>query len=104
MRPFAASSFRVALLVAVLTGAPMTAAAQTAGVAPTLIPLSGVLRTADGQPRTGNVLLVLSLYEGKDDAAPRWIEHQTVTLDAAGRYSVNFGGTRDEGLPADLFA
>jgi hypothetical protein len=73
-------------------------------VAPTVIPLSGELRAADGQPRTGNVLLVLSLYEGKDDTAPRWIEHQTVTLDAAGRYSVSFGGTREEGLPADLFA
>jgi hypothetical protein len=74
-----------------------------ASVAPTLIPVSGELRTADGQPRTGSVLLVISLYEGKDDPAPRWIEYQTVALDAAGRYSVQFGGTREDGLPADLF-
>jgi hypothetical protein len=73
-------------------------------VAPTLIPVSGELRAADGQPRTGQVLLVLSLYEGQDDTAPRWIEHQVVTLDAAGRYSVQFGATRADGLPTDLFA
>jgi hypothetical protein len=105
MRPFAAPSLLVALLGTGLMGAlPITAAAQTSSVAPTLIPLSGELRTPDGQPRTGNVILALSLYEGRTETTPRWIEHQTVTLDAAGRYSVNFGATRDEGLPADLFA
>src|SRR5688572_4679269 len=106
MRPFAKSSLLVAVLWAGLMGTlPHIASAQTApNVAPTLIPISGELRAANGQPRTGNVLLVLALYESKDDTAPRWIEHQAVTLDAAGRYSVNFGGTRDEGLPADLFA
>jgi hypothetical protein len=83
---------------------PITAAAQTtASVAPTLIPVSGQLLTAGGEPRTGNVLLVISLYEDEADLAPRWIEHQAVTLDAAGRYSVNFGSTRVDGLPTDLF-
>jgi len=91
----------VTLLVTVALRYPHTALAQTA---PTLIPLSGELRTAEGQPRTGPVLLVLSLYEGRNDTAPRWIEHQAVTLDATGRYSVSFGATREEGLPADLFA
>jgi hypothetical protein len=82
----------------------VSAAAQAlTSVAPTFIPVSGELRTPDGQPRTGNVLLIISLYEAKDDPAPRWIEHQVVTLDAAGRYSVQFGGTREDGLPADLF-
>jgi len=95
----------LALVSVALLGGSTAAWAQTpATVVPTMIPLSGELRTPDGQPRTGQVLLVISLYEGKDDPAPRWIEHQTVTLDATGRYSVNFGGTRDEGLPADLFA
>src|SRR5687768_5308727 len=98
-------SARLALAVAaLLLTYPSSAPAQGTGVAPTLIPVSGELRAADGQPRTGQVLLVISLYEGKDDPAPRWIEHQAVTLDAAGRYSLQFGGTRAEGLPADLFA
>ena len=90
----------ITLLVAVTFANPRTAGAQTA---PTLIPVSGEFRGADGQPRTGPVLLVIALYERQDDQAPRWVEHQPVTLDAAGRYSVAFGGTRDEGLPADLF-
>jgi hypothetical protein len=77
---------------------------QSSNVAPTLIPVSGQLRTADGQPRTGTVVLAISLYEGQADTAPRWIEHQQVTLDAAGRYDVQFGSTFADGLPADLFA
>jgi hypothetical protein len=75
-----------------------------AQVAPTLIPISGELRTPDGLPRSGNVLLVISLYEGRDDSAPRWIEHQAVTLDATGHYSLQFGATRSDGLPPDLFS
>jgi hypothetical protein len=94
----------LALVGFLALGASANAWAQASASAPTLIPVSGELRGADGQPRTGPVLLVISLYEGREDAAPRWIEHQPVTLDAAGRYSVAFGGTRDEGLPTDLFA
>jgi hypothetical protein len=94
----------IVLLLALLSPLAIgPAAAQTANVAPTLIPVSGQLRTAEGQPRTGNVLLVISLYEGQADTAPRWIEHQQVTLDAAGRYELNFGATRTDGLPSDLF-
>jgi len=48
----------------------------SAGVAPTLIPISGTLVTADGLPRAGSVLLVVSLYDTKEDTAPRWIEHR----------------------------
>jgi hypothetical protein len=106
MRSFAVKSV---LVVAVLASGvfgefPTDARAQASpGAAPTLIPVSGELRTADGQPRTGTAVLVLSLYEGQTDAAPRWVEQQTVTLDAAGRYSVQFGATQQDGLPADLF-
>jgi hypothetical protein len=106
MRSFVAKTL---LSIAVLSGGvlgafPTDARAQTSPTAaPTLIPVSGELRTADVQPRTGTVLLVISLYEGQNDPAPRWVEHQQVTLDAAGRYSVQFGATRQDGLPADLF-
>lgn len=100
---FRASCLFVLTLCAAAVALPERAFAQTTSVAPTLIPLSGELRTADGQPRTGTVLLVISLYEGQADPAPRWIEHQVVTLDAAGRYSIQFGATRDDGLPNDLF-
>jgi len=75
----------------------------SAGVAPTLIPISGTSVTADGLPRAGSVLLVVSLYDTREDTAPRWIEQQAVTADAAGHYTVQFGSTRPEGLPTDLF-
>lgn len=93
----------VLLLTLVVALIPEALSAQSSATAPTIIPVSGQILAANGQPRTGPALLVLSLYEGKDDPAPRWIEHQAVTLDAAGRYAVQFGATRDDGLPADLF-
>ena len=83
---------------------PANAVAQTSAVAPTFIPVSGRLLTPDGQPRTGAVTLLISLYDTQTDTAPRWIEQQNVTLDATGVYSVQFGTTLPDGLPLDLFA
>jgi hypothetical protein len=82
------------------------AAAQSAtvGAPPTLITVSGELRDASGTPRTGAVVLVLSLYENRDDPSPRWVEQHPVTLDDAGRYDVQFGSTQAEGIPAELFS
>src|SRR5215212_7930730 len=54
----------VAILVVAGVGYVAPGTAQTtAGGVPTLIPVSGEFRSANGQPRTGNVLLVVSLYE-----------------------------------------
>ena len=93
-----------ATFVLVFLSLPFRAVAQSSPAAvPTLIPVSGRLVTATGEPRTGNVTLVLSLYEGQTDPTPRWIEYQATTLDAQGRYDVQFGVTRKDGLPADLF-
>jgi hypothetical protein len=79
------------------------AAAQSAGVAPTVIPLSGKLLAADGQPRTGTVVLALSMYDAQADPTPRFVESQTVTLDTTGGYSVQLGATFADGLPQYLF-
>jgi hypothetical protein len=106
MRTFAAQRLLVAatLWAAAFAVFPTHAGAQTTpSAAPTLIPVSGELRMPDGSPRAGAVVLVLSLYEVQNDPAPRWVEHQTVTLDATGRYNVQFGATRTDGLPPDLF-
>ena len=73
------------------------AAQSTTGVAPLIIPLTGDLKTSAGEPRMGTVLLVISLYAEKDDAAPLWVEHQTVTLEVNGRYGLQFGITQAEG-------
>jgi hypothetical protein len=85
-----------------VAGLPPAASAQTASsIAPTIIPVSGQF-TATGQART--VTLIVSLYEGQADVAPRWTESQgSVVVDADGRFSVQFGSTFETGLPADLF-
>src|SRR5687768_16115156 len=93
-------SVAIALFAVVMSALSPRADAQTV---PTRIPLRGELRGADGLPRTGTVLLVISLYEAQTDPAPRWVEQQVVTLDAAGRYSVQIGATLPDGLPQDLF-
>ena len=74
------------------------------GPVPTVIPISGQFLQPSGTPRTGSVPLVISLYEGKDDLTPRWVERQQSALDAEGRFSVLFGAMREEGLPIELFA
>ena len=105
MRRLAPIAVVIAFVVSLAAfGVPREAAAQSAGIAPTLIPLSGQLATPTGEPRTGTAVLVISLYEGKDDSAPLWIERQQVTLDATGRFSIEFGATRQDGLPTELFA
>jgi hypothetical protein len=71
---------------------------------PTVIPVTGHLRLASGEPRTGTVTLKMSLYPSLDDPNPIWIEEQAVTLDANGGYATYFGATQPTGLPAELFA
>jgi hypothetical protein len=99
------TSLLVALLCVGVGAFPAGARAQASSpVAPTLIPVSGRLVGADGQPRTGQASLVISLYNAQNDVSPRWVEQQTVTLDATGAYTVQFGATLQDGLPSDLFA
>jgi hypothetical protein len=87
-------------LVGMVLGVPIDLAAQ---VAPTLIPLAGELRTPEGQPRTGTVQLAIAIYDGQDDPAPKWTEYQKVTLDALGRYRIEFGAAQADGLPPEIF-
>ena len=97
---FRAVSFAVVAVLAltVAEASPQSAA----GIAPTLIPLSGqIASAATGSPQTVSVMI--SLYDYENDPAPRWIEQQTVTLDATGGYTLQFGATLPEGLPLDVF-
>jgi hypothetical protein len=100
------TSLVVALLCVSAGAFPANARAQAASaVAPTLIAVSGRLVNADGSSRGGQaVSLLISLYNTQTDQLPRWVEQQTVTLDATGSYAVQFGSTLPDGLPADLFA
>ncbi len=105
MKSFVAKTLVAALLCVGVLASPQFAVAQTPSpVAPTLIPVTGRLSNADGSPRTGPVSLILALYNTQADVAARWVEQQDVMLDATGVYSVQFGATMPDGLPADLFA
>jgi hypothetical protein len=88
------------------TADPGTTASSSQPVspAPILIPVDGVARTANGEPRTGQITLHLALYNAASDPSPLWIEDQVVTLGEGGVYQVWFGATQRGGLPARLFS
>ena len=94
----------VAGLLSLMLAAGAAAQSTTVGLPSTVIPIAGELRTALGEPRTGVVTLVLSLYDNEDDLSPRWVEQHVITLDDAGRYEVHLGSTQDQGLPLELFS
>ncbi len=91
-------------LVTLLATAAVAAGQSISSTVPILIPISGTLKTSTGEPRTGNLLMVISLYGDKDDAAALWVEHQTVTLDNSGTYGFYAGSTQASGVPAEFFA
>jgi len=66
--------------------------------------LDGQLLDGLGQPRTGVVVMRVSLYATQDENAPLWFEDHTITLDPAGHYTVFAGATSQEGLPREFFA
>ena len=99
MKAFKLIAFSLACLV-VLNAA---VASGQALAAPGVVRLDGQLLTSLGEPRTGLVVIRVSLYATPDDAAPLWIEDHNITLDAAGRYTVYAGSTQADGLPAELF-
>ena len=80
----------------------VTTSPRPAGT-PTFARVEGRLTQPGGDARTGNVLLIVSVYATENDATPLWVEQQTVTLDSAGRYAVLVGGTLPDGIPKDVF-
>jgi hypothetical protein len=90
-------------VVAVESAAAQTAPSTSTSTPSTLIRLDGQLTTATGAPRTGPVLLVISLYANQADSTPQWVEQQLVPLDQAGRYTVLAGATQADGVPQQFF-
>src|SRR5262245_41660905 len=86
---------------ALAQGSP-DATAQSAS-APAVMRIDGELKSTTGEPRTGSVLLVASVYATQADPTPLWLEQQVVTLDAAGRYTIVVGSTLTDGMPKELF-
>jgi len=70
---------------------------------PPMIKFSGVVKDAQGKPRTGIVGVTFALYKDEQGGAPLWLETQNVTVDAQGRYSVYLGAATSAGVPQELF-
>jgi hypothetical protein len=83
-------------------GAPQQALATTAQGSH-LVTFTGVVKDADGNPRTGAVAMTFSLYAAQEGGEALWVEQQTAVADAAGRYSVLLGAVTAGGLPAEVF-
>jgi hypothetical protein len=83
-------------------GTPPTTAATSSAV-PRLVNFSGGVKDPKGQPVTGEVTLIFSLYALQEGGSPLWTENQKVQLDDQGHYTVLLGATQPDGLPLDLF-
>jgi len=96
------------LMAALLVASSSVAAQQNSsaamvGAVPRLVNYSGVLGDASGKPITGVSGVTFLLYRDAQGGAPLWMETQNVTPDKMGRYTVQLGTTRSEGLPSEMF-
>ncbi len=94
------------LVTMVFAHAAGSAAAQNpaAGQAPAtrLLPVSGVLTDADGNPRSGAAIVTFGLYDAQENGTLLWTEVQEVQADERGRYSALIGAMSP--LPQEIFS
>ena len=105
--------FGVCLVIVIFLSAIVgTIVAQTAAnyttpastQVPRLIKFSGVVKDESGNPITGVVGILFSLYTDQQGGAPLWMETQNVQADAAGHYTALLGSASADGLPLELFS
>jgi len=77
---------------------------KTTAAVPRLVKFSGTLTGSGGQPMSGVVGVTFALYEEERGGAPLWMETQNVQADGNGHYTATLGATRNEGIPAEVFA
>jgi hypothetical protein len=77
---------------------------KTTAAVPRLVKFSGTLTGSSGQPMSGVVGVTFALYEEERGGAPLWMETQNVQADGNGHYTATLGATRNEGIPAEVFA
>ena len=92
---------RTPILSAAFAAAASLIAPAVAAAAPSFVPLSGVLKTADGQVVDGTRTIRFALYESAASATPIFEESQRVEL-TGGSFSAYLGQSRS--LDLALFA
>jgi trimeric autotransporter adhesin len=100
-------------LVAPLFGLPLlcslinaqdTSSAGNPAPVPRLVNYSGKAIDSQGKVVSGMVGLTFAIYKQQEDSTPLWTETQNIEADAEGKYTVQLGATKPEGLPQDLFS
>ena len=71
---------------------------------PRVVQFSGVLQDGTGRALTGVQGATFALYREQLGGAPLWLETQNVQADGEGKYTVQLGAAREDGLPLDLFS
>jgi hypothetical protein len=88
-------------IFALVVQAQQTTAASSS--VPRLIRYSGVAADPQGKHPSGTVGATFALYKDEQGGAALWVETQNVIADSSGRYTVQLGAGKPEGLPAELF-
>jgi len=70
---------------------------------PSTMKFSANVQTLDGEFLSGTRGLTFAFFKDQTGGAALWIETQSVTLDSRGRFTVELGATRSQGIPADIF-
>ncbi len=99
---------RILCLCLFFIGSAFVLPGQTTGKAvatvPRLVKFSGTLPDAGGSVLGGAVGVTFALYEEERGGIPLWTETQNVQADDKGRYTAMLGSTRNDGIPAEVFA
>jgi hypothetical protein len=93
----------ILLLCALGIPAQSQSVANNQSLVPRLVRFSGAAFDINNKPMTGVVSITFSLYQEQQGGSPLWIETQNVQADSNGRYSVQLGSTKPDGLPVELF-
>lgn len=70
---------------------------------PRLVNFSGKVIDAQGKPVAGTVGATFSIYKDDSGGALLWIETQNIQADAKGKFTVQLGATKPDGLPFEVF-
>jgi hypothetical protein len=84
------------------TPTPMAASAPT--VVPALIPFSGIAPGGEDKAAAHDAPMTFLIFTNEQGGDPLWAETQSVSIDAAGHYTIQLGASNPNGLPAGLFS
>jgi hypothetical protein len=92
-------------LSCVTVRAQQASSSSASGISvPRLVSFSGKLTDVQGKPASQIEGVTFAIYKDQQGGAPLWLETQNVMPDSSGRYSVQLGTTKSDGLPLDVFA